>query len=148
MIRKYIGYTVFAFILLAGFQSKAQEQISWEFLAQVQYKPYYNIGAGEAFQKPKFSPAIMKMDGKEVIIKGYMMPLDIEGNTYVLSANPYAACFFCGGAGPESVMELWLKDTNRRYKMDQIVTLKGKIMVNSEPYGLCYILQDADPVED
>lgn len=147
-MKTYITYIFFTLSLCFSYTLQAQEQVTWDILGQVQYKAYYNIGAGEAFQKPKFSPTIKKLDGQEVLIKGYMLPLDTEGNTYVLSANPYAACFFCGGAGPESVMELWLKDTDRRYKLDQIVTFKGKLMVNSEPYGLCYILQDADPVED
>lgn len=146
-MKKQFIYIFFALVCSFSASLQAQEQVTWEILGQVQYKAYYNIGAGEAFQKPKFSPTIKKLDGQEVIIKGYMMPLDVDGNIYVLSANPYAACFFCGGAGPESVMELWLKDTDKRYKMDQIVTFKGKFMVNSEPYGLCYILQDADPVD-
>jgi hypothetical protein len=125
----------------------AQTSLSWELLAQVTHKPYYNIGSGDAFDKPKFSKAVQKMEGKEVTIKGYIIPLDAKGNTYILSANPNSACFFCGGAGPESVMELWLEDTNRRYKMDQVLTFKGTLAVNSEPYGLYYLLQHAEPVE-
>ncbi len=129
-------------------QVKAQTQLTWELLAQVQYKSYYNLGAGDMFDKPKFSKAIKALEGQEVTIKGYILPLDVDGNHYVLSANPYSACFFCGGAGPESVMELWLVSYDKRYKTDDVVTFKGILMLNSEPMGLSYILKDAEPVED
>ena len=48
------------------------------------------------------------LPGKEIVIKGYIIP--VEGykshKEFILSAFPYNMCFFCGGAGPETVMEV------------------------------------------
>ena len=106
------------------------------------------MGAGDMFDKPKFSKVVKALEGQEITIKGYILPLDVDGTHYVLSANPYSACFFCGGAGPESVMELWLVNYDKRYKTDDVVTFKGVLMLNKEPLGLSYILKDATPVEE
>ncbi len=66
---------------------------------------------------------------------------------YVLSAYPYSMCFFCGGAGPESVMGLKLKK-NRKFKTDEIHLFKGTLELNANDiYELNYILADAEVVD-
>ena len=51
---------------------------------------------------------------------------------YALSKNPYAACFFCGGAGPETITGLTFAKTPKRYKTDELLTLQGVFKLNSE----------------
>ena len=70
------------------------------------------------------------LEGKKVQIQGYMIPVDLELGLYVLSANPYAACFFCGNAGPESVMALKFDKKPRRFELDEVVTFKGTLQLN------------------
>jgi hypothetical protein len=96
---------------------------------------------------PTFGATVKKIENKPVFIKGYMVPIDPESNQYVLSAFPYSMCFFCGGAGPESVMGLKLKK-NQRFKTDEIHTFKGKLMLNStDLFELNYILTEAEVVD-
>lgn len=88
------------------------------------------------------------MDGKVVQIRGYIIPVDVVQDYYVLSANPYSSCFFCGQAGPESVMEIQLKKSYDGLRMDKIVTFKGKLRLNADDiYQLNYVLEDAEVVE-
>ena len=66
----------------------------------------------------------------------------------MLSANPYSSCFFCGQAGPESVMEIQLLKQYDGLRMDQVITFKGKLRLNADDiYQLNYILEDAEVVE-
>ena len=51
---------------------------------------------------------------------------------YALSAFPFSSCFFCGAAGPESVLELDLKH-QQEYLTDEVITFKGVLELNSDP---------------
>lgn len=57
-----------------------------------------------------------------------MIPLDV--GVYALSKYPYAACFFCGGAGPETIAGLHFSKSPKRYKTDDFVTLQGMLVLN------------------
>ena len=61
---------------------------------------------------------------------------------YVVSALPIAACFFCGGSGPETVAEAYLNDEVRY--TSKPVTVTGTLTLNDTDYDqLMYILNDA-----
>ena len=50
---------------------------------------------------------------------------------YAISKNVFAACFFCGKSGPETISwELNLKESLPKLKTDQYVTLKGTFRYN------------------
>ena len=56
--------------------------------------------------------------------------------------------FFCGQAGPESVMEIQMVKQYDGLRMDQVLTFKGKLRLNTDDiYQLNYILEDAEVVE-
>lgn len=96
---------------------------------------------------PSFGESVKKMAGKEVQISGYVIPVDYNENFYVLSAFPYSACFFCGGAGPESVISLKFKDKSERFKTDTKLEVKGRLELNSSDiYEMNYILRDVEKV--
>lgn len=59
---------------------------------------------------------------------GFIIPID--NKTYALSKNVFASCFFCGQAGPETIMGIQFKDPSTRLKTDQYVTLKGTFRYN------------------
>ena len=70
----------------------------------------------------------------------------MEEDLVVLSKYPNANCFFCGGAGLESIMEVRLKEKpEQRFEMDEKLTFRGKLVVNSTDYNiLSFILEDAE----
>ena len=74
--------------------------------------------------------------------------MDYDENFYVLSRYPFANCFFCGGAGPESVVDLRFKDENRMYETDERLTFRGKLALNADDvYQMNYILEGAEEYE-
>lgn len=123
-------------------------ELSWSILAQVEFDEKYSEEVQAYVPYPNFAPIVKALDGKEISIQGYLIPVDESGGTdesiLVLSANPFSSCFFCGAAGPESVMDIMLKEKIKGIKTDKIATFKGRLKLNdSDLYYLNYILEDA-----
>ena len=126
----------------------AQNIITWELLKNVEFDEIWSEEFQAFYMVPKFSAQVLALDNKEVQIRGFIIPVDIVQDYYVLSANPYSSCFFCGQAGPESVMEIQLVKKYEGLRMDQVITFKGKLRLNVDDiYQLNYILEDAEIVE-
>ena len=104
-----------------------KDTITWTLLNNVEYKESPHDTYGTVYL-PTFSKDIKKLLGKTVIIKGYLVPVD--KTTWALSKNTYAACFFCGKAGPETVLGLAWKAEPGKLKMDANATLIGKFVLN------------------
>lgn len=119
-------------------------KIDWGILQDIKYDLKYIEELEMSVYTPLFSDAIKKLDGKEVIIEGYIIPLMEEGNEVALSANPYASCFFCGAAGPASVMSVYLQEEGEKFKLDDIKKFRGKLKLNyDDPEQFYYMLEDA-----
>jgi hypothetical protein len=115
----------------------------WRDLSDVTYK----IGQDEFGELyiPVFSDKIKKLEGKVVEADGYIIPFEgmFKPEHIILSSLPLAECFFCGSGGPETVMEVLLRDpikyTSKRVKV------RGKLTLNDkDPEKLMYILQEAE----
>ena len=139
----------FTFLLFLFLQKNliAQKLINWGYLGDVNYEVKYSEELGYNLHIATFGKSIADLDGKEVIISGHMIPLDPMGISYVLSQNPNSSCFFCGGAGPETVLELELKPSAiKRYEVDSVVEFKGVLKLNKiDDKHLTYVLLDAEP---
>ncbi|MCI4668399.1 MAG: DUF3299 domain-containing protein [Bacteroidia bacterium] len=122
------------------------KSITWEDLSKVTFedKFYEEINALLLF--PTFSDEVKELKGKRVAIKGYVIPL--APGRYVLSENPFSSCFFCGNAGPESVLELELVDSSAIYFSDEYMGFAGVLDLNdSDINSLNYIFRNAVPVK-
>ncbi|MEM9848606.1 MAG: hypothetical protein AAF847_11995 [Bacteroidota bacterium] len=139
---------IFTITLLAFFSTTAfgQVKMTWNLLADISYEPKYFEEYDAEYLSPIFGKSPIAYSGKEVLVTGYIIPLDAEGSGYILSKNPYASCYFCGNAGPETIVELWMKPKKtRRYQMDERLTFKGKLRLNSEDVNhFNYILTEAE----
>jgi len=121
--------------------------IDWDLLAKVEWSEKYSEEYDEAFWYPEFSKEVLAMNSQAVSIKGYVIPVDVETGYFVLSANPFASCFFCGQAGPETILELQMKAGGRKFKTDDVVTFKGVLRLNYDDLMHCnYILEEAEVV--
>jgi hypothetical protein len=144
-------------IVLFGVSLNAQEAATapaeknenvWKTLSRITYKKEYDEFLGFKIDKPVFADQVHALEGKEVTVKGYIIP--VEGykshNEFIFSAYPYNMCFFCGGAGPETVMEVESLDAVE-YTAEQVV-LKGKLVLNADDVNrLMYLLVDAKKIE-
>lgn len=139
------------FILLLLISASAFSQhrkIDWDLLAKVEWSEKYSKEHDETFYYPKFGKEVLAVNGQPVQIKGYVIPVDVETGYFVLSANPFASCFFCGQAGPESILELQLKEGGKKFKTDDVRTFKGMLRLNYEDLMHCnYILEEAEVVK-
>lgn len=133
------------FIIISGMNSLwGQTKVNWEILANVTYDYIQNQDQNLWYGKPNFSEEIQALDGKQIMITGYILPSDASTNTYVLSAFPFSSCFFCGGAGPESIIELNLQKRKEKFKQDQVVTFVGTLRLNARELEMNYILEEAE----
>ena len=126
----------------------AQTELTWDDLAQIKYTSVMDEELGYAYMKAVYDQSLQDLNGKEIMIQGYILPMDLETKQYALSAYPFSACFFCGGGGRESVIELWLADTEEEFVLDDILVFKGIFVLNDDQFGLNYILKDASVVKN
>ncbi len=110
----------------------AQESNTWKTLSKVSYRKEYDELMGFKIDKPVFSDYIKNLEGKQITLKGYIIPVDgyKSHKEFIFSAFPYSMCFFCGGAGPETVMEVKAKEAIK-YTTESIV-LTGTLRLNSD----------------
>ena len=121
--------------------------ITWNDLKDVRFSRKFIKEQDMHFLIPKFGETVKKLNGKTLRIKGYMIPVDAEDKVYVLSARPMASCFFCGGAGPETIIQLNLK-TKRKFKTDEVWIVEGKFRLNEADFDECnYILDECVALE-
>ena len=146
LITKYLLATLFLFFLNHSTLT-AQEAINWSYLADVKFEVKFSEEMGYNLHHATFGKSLKTYEGKEVVITGYMIPLDALGISYVLSKNPNSSCFFCGGAGPETVLELEMKPSAiKRYEVDEVMTFKGILKLNKvDKTRMNYVLLEAEP---
>lgn len=136
-------------LLFTSFHSNAQQFLDWEVLTDVSFEQKYDKTIKMYWLVPTFGKLPKAHEKKTVIMEGYFIPINRENNFYVLSRFPYSSCFFCGAAGPESVVELQI---NKKYvehiRMDERIQFKGTFVLNASDYDHCnYILKEARPLK-
>ena len=127
---------------------QAQDKM-WKTLSKITFKKEYNEMMGFKVDVPVFSDEVKALEGKEVTIRGYIIPVEgYKGHKeFIFSAYPYNMCFFCGGAGPETVMEVYA-DEAIEYTAEPI-TIRGKLELNADDINrLIYALQGTEKVKD
>ncbi len=144
---KLIILLVFALPVFPAPDLKDVVKLDWGTLQNIEFQDKY-IQEVKAYMKfPKFPWALKSLEGTMVEIEGYTIPFDKSGLKVALSANPYAACYFCGKSGPASVLTVKLKVKNTHYHIDNYKTFRGKLRLNaSDIHEFYYILEDAEDV--
>jgi hypothetical protein len=118
---------------------------AWDSFAKTKFEPKYYEKLGEYLFYPTFPADLKALEGKEISIQGFYVPFAPEdGNYVVLSKYPMSQCFFCGGAGPESIVEVNFKGNLPKFQIDDLVTVKGKLKLNTDNMDhVNFILTDA-----
>jgi len=96
-----------------------------------------------------FGPDVLKHKDTEIYMSGYVIPLDALGIQFALSRTNYASCFFCGQAGPETVMDLLVAPGTipvTKYN-NFLLKFKGTLVLKEvNPNGFNYQLINAELV--
>lgn len=133
---------ILCLLLTAKAWSQGTPSENWKTLALLEFEKKTDE-YGE-IHVPKFGEEIQALGGKKIMLSGYIIPFEgmFEPQKIIISSVPVAACFFCGGAGPESVAEIYLKDpvdyTAKKVTVTGVLELN-----NANPDQLMYILRDA-----
>jgi hypothetical protein len=121
----------------------------WDIMTDVSIKAKFNPLTENFDNTPTFGKKIIKLDGKQLFLKGFIIPADLTKGRMTLSKFSYSSCYFCGAAGPESVIEIVAKNPII-YRMDKPISLQGTLRLNRttetneyDPFRLLYILEDA-----
>lgn len=128
----------------------AQGQDSWATLSLVTFESTFDDDFGMDMLIPSYSPIIMAMDGTEIEMEGYFIALDgkKKQNHFMLSKFPQSTCFFCGKAGPETAMQVFLANNKQQEYSDEKIKVKGTLRVNTtDPAGLLYTLEGAESLD-
>lgn len=123
----------------------APQLSGWELLSTVEIVMGHDDFMGVEVEQPIFSEQLKLREGKELTLEGFIIPLQQESDQdyFVLSRFPYASCFFCGAAGPETVVEVY---SDREFRFtDERVKVTGTLRLNDDnPLHLFYILEKSE----
>jgi hypothetical protein len=105
---------------------RTPDTLNWKLLGIIKFvkKPHKDYGE---VNYPMVNTKLKSLHKKKVVMTGFIVPID--NTNYALSKNVFASCFFCGKAGPETIIGLKFRKP-KRYKTDQYVTLEGTFRVN------------------
>ena len=137
-----------AFLTIQG--AKAQEVKMkglkvWSTLADVKYdiqKDEY----GDLYV-PVWGEDVMSIKDELVEIEGFVIPSDITftDEYMIVSSLPISECFFCGSGGPETVMEVYLKEGEKYKYNTKRLKFRGKLKLNADnPDKLMYQLVETE----
>lgn len=137
-------------LLLVSTASFAQTgDNAWKTLGKVTFKKQYDEMLGFKVDVPVFSEDVRALDGQTITVRGYIIPVEGFKNhkEFIFSAFPYNMCFFCGGAGPETVIEV-VADEAIKYTAEP-VTIRGKLRLNdTDINSLMYELTEVVRVKE
>ncbi|MDP2161811.1 MAG: hypothetical protein Q8K02_15115 [Flavobacterium sp.] len=110
------------------FQQVKPDTLTWKLLGEIKYvkKPSKDYPDGVMF--PIINSSLKQKGKKKIVMSGFIIPID--NVSYALSKNVFASCFFCGQAGPETIMGIKFKGATPKLKTDQYVTLEGVFRYN------------------
>lgn len=126
--------------------SAAQIDTKWSTLSKVELLEVEEDG--EMRSIPRFPESIRALDGKQVYMSGYMIPLGFaeEQDNFLLSAWPGDGCYFHMPGGPESIVEIRAAEMFD-FTYDTIAMTGTLELVEDDPFGLIYRMTDARPAD-
>lgn len=129
--------------------ASAQDSDAWKILSEVRFETMSSGEKGYEMDVPQFSDRLKSYHGKKITLKGYLIPLSEMGEkqVYMLSSLPFNSCFFCGGAGPETVIEI---DTRQNLSFTaNAMVMEGVFILNENDLDHhMYILKQAKRIEN
>lgn len=123
---------------------KGFPSLVWPKLYTIQYIP--SSEEFDGLDKPIFSEAVKALNGKSLTLPGYLVPFENgaqKSNHFMLSSLPINACFFCGGGGPETVVEVFTIALIQF--TEKPIEIKGTLFLNDkDPGQMIYVLTSAE----
>lgn len=116
-------------------------QLTWSILENIDFTEKDDAFYGLMLY-PVLTENLRQKKGKTIQLSGYIIPMDDE--TYVLSKNVMASCFFCGVGGAETIAGLNFKGEIPRLATDTYLTIQGVFTSNeTNPDDWIYTIEQA-----
>lgn len=131
---------IFLFSLLLLPSTKPE---GWQIFDKVVFEPKYFEEMDAYFEVPTFNEELKALENTEITLSGYYIPLALDSSV-VISSLPFSSCFFCGGAGPETVAEIQFSELPKNLYPDQLIKATGKLKLNNTDVNhMNFILTEA-----
>jgi hypothetical protein len=134
------------FLLTLDANSYFQDKNFWHVLAEVGFKK--EKVNGYEMEVPIFSNHLKTWNGKKIKLKGFVIPAGEVGDEskFMFSSLPFNVCYFCGAAGPETIMEV---ESKEKIKFtSQAIWMEGILQLNDkDPNHHMYILKSANVIK-
>ncbi len=123
--------------------------LGWNQFRDVVFVWEYQEEVDAEVQMPRFGSKLKGLEGKQIELAGYYLPMRMNRKQIIISEQPFASCFFCGGDnGPESVAEVHFLEKPPIFTADEIVHVRGRLRLNPYDFDhLVFILEEAEIVE-
>jgi hypothetical protein len=128
----------------------SSQKSAWNTLSMVSVTTQFDQEFGIEIKKVKTSPLVKSMQGKEIELEGYIIPLTgkLAQTHFMLSKFSEKMCFFCGKAGPESAAQVFLANNAKQKYVDEKIRVKGILRINeNDPSGLLYTVDQAQVLD-
>ena len=139
-------YVVATFLFVWIWTPTQVEEVTlegWELLSDVKVMRVYDDFMESEIEKPEFGEELKERNKTVIELEGFVIPLEqfSDVDYFVLSRFPYQSCFFCGNAGPETVVEIY---TTKKWSLqDQKVRVSGTLHLNAkDPLHLYFIMRN------
>jgi len=96
------------------------------------------------------TPIAEALNGETITIRGYIIALDAKAalKHFMFSRYPQNMCFFCGGAGPESAMQVFLPEGKSIDFTKDKIEIRGTLNIQKgDPSGLIYTMSGAELIK-
>ncbi|MCX2744284.1 hypothetical protein OO013_10425 [Mangrovivirga sp. M17] len=136
------------FLLNVSVVINAQNDVDfWDILGEVKFETGYMEGSEVPFDVPVFSKKLKSYEGQIIKLKGYILPVEVgSSDHYILSKLPFNVCYYCGGAGPETIIEI-ISDEELEAS-DNRVVIEGMLMLNNSDMNYhMYVLRNAELID-
>lgn len=141
----------FISLLLMSSVMMGQSPINyWETLAMVHLESKFDDMTAMIIKTATPKEEAMLLDGTVIEVRGYMIALDVkaEKSEFLFSRYTQNMCFFCGAAGPETAMQVYMKGNKKVKHSSEKIALRGKLKIQSgDPSGLIYILEESELID-
>ncbi len=141
-----IGLITLMLLLNVGPLQVIQDKNFWHTLAEVGFRK--EMRNGYEVEVPMFSNHLKSWNGKKIKLKGYVIPVGEVGDEskFMFSSLPFNVCYFCGAAGPETIVEV--ESTEKVKFTSKSVWMEGILLLNEKnPDRHIFILEGANIIQ-
>src|SRR6478609_471696 len=140
-MKQIVGTVLFVVLSLTAV---AQNNNFWQVLAEVGFQSKKDKNTGYFVETPIFSKTLKSWNGKKIKLRGYVIPVNEIGDQdkFMFSSLPFNVCYFCGAAGPETVIEVE-SDEKIRFS-SKAIWIEGTLYLNEkDPDHHMFVLKSA-----